>query len=51
MISININNQNMVVPEGTTILEAVRKAGFKVPTLCNMEWRRPIGACRVCLVE
>ncbi len=46
-----INNQNMVVPEGTTVLEAVRKAGFKVPTLCNMEWRRPIGACRVCLVE
>ncbi len=51
MISININNQNMVVPEGTTILEAVRKAGFRVPTLCNMEKRRPIGACRVCLVE
>lgn len=51
MISININSQNMVVPEGTTILEAVKKAGFRVPTLCNMEWRRPIGACRVCLVE
>ncbi len=33
------------------MLEAARQAGIRIPTLCYLEGREPIGACRVCLVE
>jgi len=39
------------VPEGTTILEAARRVGVRIPTLCSLEGLQAIGACRVCLVE
>jgi len=39
------------VPEGTTILEAARRVGVRIPTLCYLEGLQAIGACRVCLVE
>jgi len=39
------------VPEGTTILEAARRVGVRIPTLCYLESLQAIGACRVCLVE
>ena len=51
MINLTINNQKLHVPEGTTILEAARKINVQIPTLCHMEKREPIGACRVCIVE
>jgi iron-only hydrogenase group A len=51
MVSLYINNQKVEVPEGTMVLHAARKAGIRIPTLCNFEGKPPIGACRVCLVE
>ncbi|MFO7938001.1 MAG: NADH-dependent [FeFe] hydrogenase, group A6 [Kiritimatiellia bacterium] len=51
MINITINNQELHVPEGTTILEAAKKINVHIPTLCHMEGHEPIGACRVCVVE
>ena len=51
MISLFINNKKIEVPEGTTVLNAARHAGIKIPTLCNIEGRPAKGACRVCLVE
>lgn len=39
------------MPEGTTILEAARVAGIKIPTLCFLKDINEIGACRVCCVE
>ena len=51
MLSVRINNTVTEVPEGTTVLEAARQIGVKIPTLCNLEGRTPLGACRVCLVE
>ncbi len=50
-MNITINTQKIEVPEGSTILQAARQAGVSIPTLCNMENREAIGACRVCLVE
>ncbi len=50
-MNITINNQKIEVPEGATILQAARQVGVSIPTLCNMEHREAIGACRVCLVE
>ena len=51
MINIKINNLDISVPEGTMVLEAAKKVGVHIPTLCNFEGKKPIGACRVCLVE
>ena len=51
MVSLLINNTKVEVPEGTMILEAARQIGIKIPTLCNVEGKRPQGACRVCIVE
>jgi iron-only hydrogenase group A len=52
MITLTIDNQNVQVPEGTTILEAAQKAGIAIPTLCALpEIHHTPGACRVCVVE
>jgi NADP-reducing hydrogenase subunit HndD len=51
MTTLHINNQAVTVPEGTTILEAARTIGVKIPTLCHLAGHEAIGACRVCLVE
>jgi len=51
MVELMINDINIEVPEGKTILEAARIAGIKIPTLCYLEGLPAIGACRVCLVE
>ena len=37
MIHLTIDNQAVEVPEGTTILEAARKANIDIPTLCFLK--------------
>lgn len=51
MINLKINNVPVSVPEGSTILEAARSIGIKIPTLCHMKELSELGACRVCVVE
>lgn len=51
LINITIDGRPVQVPPGTTILEAARKAGVKIPTLCYLEELSVIGACRLCLVQ
>ena len=51
MINLKINGQAVSVPEGTTVLDAAKKAGIKIPTLCYLRDINAIGACRVCVVE
>jgi predicted molibdopterin-dependent oxidoreductase YjgC len=36
---------------GTTVLEAARQAGIRIPTLCHLADLSPEGACRVCVVK
>ncbi len=48
---VTVDNIKVEVPVGTTVLDACRQAGAKVPTLCYLEGVQSIGACRVCLVE
>ncbi|MFP4364053.1 MAG: NADH-dependent [FeFe] hydrogenase, group A6 [Spirochaetia bacterium] len=50
-MNITINNKKLDVQEGTTILEAAKQAGIRIPTLCYLEGYPALGACRVCLVE
>lgn len=51
MINLTIDNVPVSVPEGTTVLEAARNAGIKIPTLCYLKDINEIGACRMCVVE
>ena len=50
-INIKINGRDYSVESGTTILDACRQVGIKIPTLCYLEKINCIGACRVCMVE
>ncbi|MDP1760888.1 MAG: 2Fe-2S iron-sulfur cluster-binding protein, partial [Deltaproteobacteria bacterium] len=51
MINLTINDRPIEVPEGTTVLEAARKLGFTIPTLCHFQGLKPYGGCRLCMVE
>ncbi len=51
MVNLKINNIPVSVPEGTTILEAARSVGIRIPTLCYLKEINAIGACRICVVE
>ena len=51
MVKLKINNKEIQVNEGTTILEAASMAGSPVPSLCYLKDINEIGACRVCVVE
>lgn len=51
ILQVTIDDQTVEVPEGTTVLHAIRKAGKDVPTLCYSDKLEPYGACRVCMVE
>jgi len=51
MIHVTINDRDIEVKEGSTILEAARQAGEEIPTLCHIEELFPSGACRMCVVE
>ncbi|HSO77885.1 MAG TPA: NADH-dependent [FeFe] hydrogenase, group A6 [Bacteroidales bacterium] len=55
-VKITIDNKELEVPRGTTILKAARSIGVDIPTLCHMELHdlnienKP-GGCRICVVE
>ena len=51
MITLTIDDREVKIAEGTTILLAARKAGVYIPTLCADNKLAPYGACRLCLVE
>ena len=50
-VSLKINGKQIFADEGTTILEAARQSGIQIPTLCYHPRLRPLGHCRLCLVE
>ncbi len=51
MVNLKINDIPVSVPAGTTVLEAARSAGIKIPSLCFLKDANEIGACRICVVE
>ncbi len=51
MPKLTINNASVEVPAGTSLLNAARSVGIKIPSLCYLEGVHSIGGCRVCLVE
>jgi NADH-quinone oxidoreductase subunit G/NADP-reducing hydrogenase subunit HndD len=50
-MNIEINGKTYEAIQGETVLDALNRAGIKVPTLCHMKDLFPSGACRMCVVE
>ena len=50
-VKVTIDNIEVKVPEGSTLLEAAHIAGVDIPTLCYLKDVNEIGACRMCLCE
>lgn len=50
-ITITIDGQQITVEKGTSILDAAKKVGIRIPTLCYHEDLCVAGNCRVCVVE
>jgi bidirectional [NiFe] hydrogenase diaphorase subunit len=51
VVTLKVDGRDVAVPEGATLLDAVRAAGASVPVLCHLDGLTPVGACRLCLVE
>jgi formate dehydrogenase alpha subunit len=50
-VQITINGRPLQAQEGTTVLETARMHGIEIPTLCHHPKLKPVGSCRLCLVE
>jgi NADP-reducing hydrogenase subunit HndD len=50
-IKLTIDQQEVSVPAGTSLLEAARAIGADVPVICYHELTTPNGLCRQCVVE
>lgn len=55
-IRLTIDKKTVEVPKGTTLLEAAKSVGIRIPTLCYMKledlhYENNPGACRICVVE
>jgi len=50
-VTLTIDGKSVSAEAGSSILDAARTAGIRIPTLCYLENLQAIGACRVCLVE
>lgn len=51
MITVTIDDKSIQVEEETTILNAAKELGIKIPTLCYNELLEPYAVCRICTVE
>ncbi len=50
-VELKIDGKKVKADTGDTVLEAARKAGIEIPTLCAHPDLEPSGACRLCVVE
>jgi formate dehydrogenase major subunit len=51
MINITLDGRPGGVLEGSTIWEAARQQGIHIPVLCHTPRMRPVGVCRLCVVD
>jgi len=51
LVTVEIDGREIKVPLGTTILQAARQLGIRIPTLCYHEDLCIAGVCRICVVE
>jgi len=51
MPKLTIDEREVVVADGATILEAATKLGIEIPTMCYLEGYEPATSCMVCVVK
>lgn len=51
LIPVTIDGLTVTVPHGTSILDAAKQAGIRIPTLCHHADLCIAGVCRICVVE
>ena len=55
LVTLTINDKQVQVESGTTILEAAKLLDINIPTLCHLKLHEGVenkpGSCRVCMVE
>jgi len=50
-VNIVIDGEKVQIEEGSTLMQAAKKLGIHIPSLCYHEKIKPHGACRLCIVE
>jgi NADH-quinone oxidoreductase subunit G len=51
LVNISINDVELQVPKGEMIVESVKRLGLEIPIFCYHPRLKPVGMCRMCLVE
>ena len=51
LVSLTIDGKVARVPRGTLLVQAAKSVGIEVPVFCYHDKMKPVGACRMCLVE
>lgn len=51
MISLTIDGRDVRVDDGATVLDAARRLGIDIPTMCHLEGLEPSSSCLLCIVR
>ena len=51
LIELTIDGKKVSVPAGTSVFDAARMNDVKIPTLCHQQNEKPVGVCRLCVVD
>src|SRR3954468_23307454 len=50
-VRLTLDGQAVTVAAGITVWEAARQMGIAIPALCHSPRLRPVGVCRMCVVD
>jgi len=50
-VNITINDVPVAVPKGEMVIESIKRLGLDVPIFCYHPRMKPVGMCRMCLIE
>ena len=51
LVTLKIDDKEVKVKQGTTILQAAKQVNIDIPTLCFLKDINEVGDCRMCIVE
>src|SRR5215469_17490009 len=51
LVTLTIDDREVIVPEGTSVMRAAALAGVSIPKLCATDQLDAFGSCRLCLVQ
>jgi len=50
-VSLTIDGKSLTAKRGTLLVEAAKQIGLEIPIFCYHSKLKPVGACRMCLVQ